>query len=649
MHDCCGFCPEPESNEDREIAEEESKIYVSGDVTFMKDDPGRQAIGSFNPLTDDDWTDMAYIGNTQELCQKICESDLDFVKAWCKKNPDSIDRRDISGKTPLHVAVQSSTPDIVECLVNHGARLVARLVDGMTALHIAAARGNSRMVTILLTKSEENEALEAEKEEKKAAAGRDGADLDSAISDTKPLEDDSDEDMEDASSDDDTTMTEGSFVKVSDKKPTDEDALDGKDASEPDIYDVNVVAWDNPVSPLHLAIMGGHIETIKTLVSNFGANVLLPIKLVNSYDRSPRSAIMTLILAAQLSGTASTDVTKALLSLGASSAQADMQKISTFHYLVAKQKVQLLKACVEHDAAATKSALDHIVMKGGWMYGPKAITPLTTAISSNDSETAEYLLDCGAKPTIGLDEFVSAYDAAHEGDQWNFSKRDKDLSEIFKTKIEQPIFTALAKDMVPIVTKLLEAGVDVNTLNQAAYDAIANFEKDKDGDLSGSSLLDAINDKIAAIDAAVDAASRDVNQGPNIPEPIAIREDETYLEGIAQDSYEAWHISKLVYIARSVVAEWPKVKVQELERSKNKPGRQQRVAALESLRDGFSGVKDLLLRRGAKTLKELYPNILLSSTEKKDEKKSRHVKDFEPKVTFKTSSSDRVRDGYLQL
>lgn len=164
MFDCCGFCPEPKTDEDRKIAEEENKIYVSGNLAFIKDDPGRQAIGSFNPLSDDDWTDMAYIGNTQELCQRICDEDLEFVKAWCGKNSGSIDRRDHTGRTPLHIAAQCSTPEILECLVDHGARIVARLVDGMTALHIAAGRGDTEMVTTLLEQSEENEAEETEKE-----------------------------------------------------------------------------------------------------------------------------------------------------------------------------------------------------------------------------------------------------------------------------------------------------------------------------------------------------------------------------------------------------------------------------------------------------------------------------------------------------
>lgn len=45
--DCCGYCPEPLNDEEREVAEEEGKIYVKGPITFLSDDPGRQEIGIF--------------------------------------------------------------------------------------------------------------------------------------------------------------------------------------------------------------------------------------------------------------------------------------------------------------------------------------------------------------------------------------------------------------------------------------------------------------------------------------------------------------------------------------------------------------------------------------------------------------------------
>jgi hypothetical protein len=46
------------TDEELKVAEEESKIYISGSITFIKDNPGRQEIGSFNPINETDWTGM---------------------------------------------------------------------------------------------------------------------------------------------------------------------------------------------------------------------------------------------------------------------------------------------------------------------------------------------------------------------------------------------------------------------------------------------------------------------------------------------------------------------------------------------------------------------------------------------------------------
>lgn len=63
FEDCCGYCPKPSTPEEEEVAVTESKIYVSGPISFLKDDAGRQSIGSFNPITDSEWA-TAYVGNT---------------------------------------------------------------------------------------------------------------------------------------------------------------------------------------------------------------------------------------------------------------------------------------------------------------------------------------------------------------------------------------------------------------------------------------------------------------------------------------------------------------------------------------------------------------------------------------------------------
>lgn len=202
-------------------------MYVSGNVSFRIDDPGRQQIGSFNPLTEDDWTEMAYVGNTARLCQAIVDEDLEHVEDWLSQEGADPNTRDYTGRTPLHLAVTSSTPAIVKCLVDHGARLVARIADGRTALHLAAARGNIEMVKILLEKSNANEEEEEEKKDQRRKARQEKTKVDTgyAPADAELADDDSSEDgdsdgelVDDKSSDDGVqSIATGSFVKVENK------------------------------------------------------------------------------------------------------------------------------------------------------------------------------------------------------------------------------------------------------------------------------------------------------------------------------------------------------------------------------------------------------------------------------------------------
>ncbi len=50
VNDCCGFCPVPQTEEEFEVTEEEAKTYISGPISFIKDDPGRQASCEFRVL-----------------------------------------------------------------------------------------------------------------------------------------------------------------------------------------------------------------------------------------------------------------------------------------------------------------------------------------------------------------------------------------------------------------------------------------------------------------------------------------------------------------------------------------------------------------------------------------------------------------------
>lgn len=668
IHDCCGLCPEPKTNEERTISEEEGKIYVAGELSFMKDDPGRQAIGSFNPITADDWTDMAYIGGTSELCHKICEGDLAYVEDWCSKEDSQINRRDHTGRTPLHLATQCSSPEVVHCLINNGARIVARLIDGMTALHIAALRGNVEMVKTLLEKSEANEEMEAEKEEARTAIlttkHNDDTHMSEAGEEQHVSEGEGeveDEDMEDVSSEESaesTTMTEGSFVKISDKSASEGVTLpEDEEDDEPDVYDVNVVAWDAPVSPLHLAILGGHIAVIKTLISTFGADVLLPVKLVDSYSRNPRAAILTLVLASQVSGFKSFDVTKALLALGASSAQADMNRISALHYVIARQQIPVLKACFSTDEPAAKGALNHLVVRLPY-YRETADTPLTTAIRTGSVDLVNMVLDLGSKPTIERDDFVSAYSFAVEDSQSRWHDNGDDVTQKFKEITLQPVLLAVEYDMPEIVFKLLSKGISVNTLDHFAYQAISSHELNRHSyrRIEGKSLLDYVDQKIEDLQKSAEDDHR-------FPEPPSLGEIECYLDGSAPGSYEHWHTSKELYIARAMINEWYQRRADVIKNHESREGRKEMSQALNYLKSEFEALREHLVKAGALKMEQLHPDVQApadkSDHRPKDTNSQRpgdvnpgdeNYKLFKPEVAFRLPNiTEKTREGYLQL
>jgi hypothetical protein len=82
---------------------------------------------------------------------------------------------------------------MVAYLVDHGARIVARLVDGITSLYLAAARAGPKMFRRLLEKSEANEEEEAEKEAQNKASANHNQNKEADDMDlTKDSDDDSD-------------------------------------------------------------------------------------------------------------------------------------------------------------------------------------------------------------------------------------------------------------------------------------------------------------------------------------------------------------------------------------------------------------------------------------------------------------------------
>ncbi|OCK80768.1 ankyrin repeat protein [Lepidopterella palustris CBS 459.81] len=608
IHDCCGYCPQPITPEEEDAAQVERKIYVSGEISFIKDDAGRQAIGSFNPITDDDWTEMAYVGNTTRLCQAIADSDLEHVQDWLSQEGSDPNCRDYTGRTPLHLAVTSSSPEIVQCLVDHGARLVARLADGRTALHLAAARGNVEMVKIILQKSEQNEEEEAKKEDirrkAKAAAKKEaGKTKEPARENNKDQDDESDGEMVDPedSEDEDVDMrstTTGSFIKVNTESKEEADNIpEDDDEEEPDFYDINVLAWDTACSPLHLAIVNGHIDVVKELVQTFGADVLLPIKLLKQYDKSPRAAILTLVLALQLPLEEAKSMAKVLLELGASSAQADMNQTSALQY-VAGLKPELLETLFDHDEPAAKKAINHLAVTGS-TWNPAAKSPLMTAIEGRNVLGALKMLEAGANPKVDFDAWMKSVQVKFEDVATRDSKRN---NGDFLKSVEQPVILAVQTELPSVVLELLARGADINTLTKVTQNCVENEWQRRYNKME--SLLDLVQAKLQDL-----RNYKGEDSVFTFPEVLLI-EGKDYLKDIEKDTYKYFVAS----IALKKAKEQDKISQenhqQTVKEARNRKGVAEKKKAVQALIVEFQELEAELMKRGAKTCKELLPDLV---------------------------------------
>ncbi|KAL2193610.1 hypothetical protein P885DRAFT_63806 [Corynascus similis CBS 632.67] len=404
IRDCCGHCPVPNTDEEKRIFEQEKKVFISGGISFIKDDPGRQQIGSFNPLTEDDWTEMAYVGNTAQLFQAIVDEDLEHVVNW--------------------LAQEGSNPN---------------------------TRDYTEIVKILLRKSVANEAEYEEKQDQRRRKGKalcaDSGETESEIA-VNAEQSDGELIDEFGSEDGATSMATGSFVKVGKKEAVTSENIADDGEDEPNFYDINVTAWDTPCSALHLAIVNGHVPVVQELVQEanqrqgankeYGADVLLPVQLNNGNE-----AILTLVLALALPVEKAKDMVKILVSLGATSAQAGRTRITAFHRFVEANAESLLDSLWELDPIGTKSAINHIAFPTVYACD----SPLQVALRQGNRDLIVKLLDHGTDPQTDFEK-------------WSLAENES----IFKRMVEQPLIFALSSPEPETAIELLERGADPNVL-----------------------------------------------------------------------------------------------------------------------------------------------------------------------------------------
>ena len=344
---------------------------------------------------------------------------------------------------------------------------------------------------------------------------------------------------------------------------------------------------------MHLAIIAGKLDIIKLLCEEYGADVLLPVKILSSHDRTPENAILTLILALQTPLAEAKNTVNALLAQGAMGTQADMRKVSAVHYAVNSAKPAILSALKRGaDPAALSKAMNFLVSdrRFGW-YNKTFEAPLVTAIRTRRQEIVEAALAMGAEPEITLESFSAAY---HREDS-RTSTDPEDVKKAYEENNEQPVIVAVKMEMPKVVSRLIDLGANIDTCPKAAY----QFRRGYHWMQENKSLLDIVQDRIRELKESIE--DKDIEK-PVAPEKLA--PDETYLD-FEKDSYQFWFALHDLQHAKRVEQYQQSSYESDLkaitDRKVPGEGKYEKKEAVEAVIAGFETVERKLKEKGAKS------------------------------------------------
>ncbi|KAG8933990.1 hypothetical protein FRC01_005887 [Tulasnella sp. 417] len=419
LGDCCKHCPLPETDEEKEAFEKDQEQFVTGRVSFMRDDPGRQSItGSFHPIDSGEWSEQAYLKPLAKLYSYIAAHDRRTCNEFLKRNAEAINTRDHLGRTPLQFALLCSAGDICLDLIEQGGRMTARMVDGRCSLHLAAQMGLGEVVKALVEKSEKNKAEKEAKE--KEAKGKEAMDKDAKTKDRddevrrligvagmktykKPsqIRDSSEDDW--SSENDEDKEYEEAKKKVDpkgDPVSNEEDPLEDS-MDMPDILDIDAPDWDQCLTPLGYAIISGSLLSVQSLVAA-GADCKTPRTITNATYYSTSTFYPLTLTALTPDESVGAQIAEHLITAGgASCAAADSHTFTVFHRMVSLNKPQIVETILKVDPTAR--AASRFLHTQNYQA---ALHPIVTAFAGGQRAMVAVLLAyAGTRPFVDLETY----------------------------------------------------------------------------------------------------------------------------------------------------------------------------------------------------------------------------------------------------
>jgi hypothetical protein len=335
-------------------------------------------------------------------------------------------------------------------------------------------------------------------------------------------------------------------------------------------------------------------------------------------------------------------MTKTLLELGASSAQADSKQTTALHYISGKQP-ELLETLFQVDEPAAKRAINHLSVSGS-SWNPAAESPLMSAISKGNSLAALMLLESDAAPSINFESWMKCVETQYD----SIASRNAETNhDDFERNTEQPIILAVQHELPDVALKLLDLGVDPNCLPKATKYDLKRDSFYRYRELE--SLLDIVRSRINSL-----KNYEEERRKPKMPD-LKLEEGVDYLAGIDEGSYAS-------FVAKTQIGRAKKSDEEEMKEYEekvqwyNEPPRggvAEKKEALHAMAQEFEKLEEILVGKGAKTFKELYQDKVHKEEQHNPNYRSRHTSEPEPwKIDLSFSVhdlTDETRHGFAKL
>lgn len=334
-----------------------------------------------------------------------------------------------------------------------------------------------------------------------------------------------------------------------------------------------------------------------------------------------------------------------LLSLGATSSQADSNGCTAFHRYIEDGKTDLIDTLWDNDRTGIKTAINHIVFGGG-RWRPETIAPLHIAIEHGDTILVLKLLNGGAKAHIDFETWLKAAKVSPSlpGRLFDLETNQRKYNE----STEQPLMAAIRLGAAEAAIRLLERGADPNGLTAGSQNLfIGKYQRSGQ---TGESALDLVQSSLKKL-------REYTSEKTILSKPKERPGADDYLQNFTPGSYSQWVVSQDVAVVKKLHNDKEEAYQKELHRlTELKDAAAEKRAAVDEMIANFESIELEIINHQGKTFKELYPDITTHDgtprryyyQEKRDNTPLKPY-DFHFSYEGDSDMTEKRRDGYIDL